>query len=152
MGLVLPVRTFVVICWLVLGAPRLSAAQDLTSQIATELKTATFHATELAQRATTFAGVQLHTHHALNCLEGPNGADFFAEAANPCSDQGSGIIPDLQTAIARHVPGAEKALQQATIAQTLAKEALASKDMNEARSLVLVSARHLQAASLVLGK
>jgi hypothetical protein len=136
----------------VLGVPLLGAGQDLVSQIQTELKTATFHASELAQRATTVAGVQLHTHHVLNCLEGPSGADFFAQAANPCSGQGGGIIPDLHTAVAHRVPGAEKALQEAIIAQTLAKQALASTELNEAQPFVLVLARHLQAASLVLGK
>jgi hypothetical protein len=146
------VNSLVGMCAAVLGAPMLAGGQDLISQIQTELKTATFHASELGQRATALAGVQLHTHHVLNCLEGPNGADFFAQAANPCSGQGNGIIPDLQAAAAHHVGGAEKALQEATISQTLAKQALASSDFNEAQPFVLVIARHLQAASLVLGK
>jgi hypothetical protein len=143
---------FVTICGAVLGAPCFGAGQDLVVQIQTELQTATFHATELAQRANTLAGVRLHTHHALNCLEGPKGADFYPQAANPCDGQGGGIIPDVQTAVAHHVPGAEGALREAAIAQTLAKQALASSELKEAQPLVLVVARHLQAASVTLGK
>jgi len=149
---ILPVGVFVTICGAVLGAQSLGAGQDLVAQIQTELQTATFHANELAQRANTLAGVRLHTHHVLDCLEGPKGADFYPQAANPCDGQGGGIIPDLQTAVSRHVPGAEAALREAEIAQTLAKEALASNEFNEAQPFVLVVARHLQAASVVLGK
>ncbi|HLW47280.1 MAG TPA: hypothetical protein VKW09_05875 [bacterium] len=149
---ILPLAAFIGTWAVVFGLPFLGAGQDRVAQIQTEIQTATFHATELAQRATTVAGVQLHTHHVLNCLEGPNGADYFAEAADPCSNQGGGIIPDLRAAAAHHVPGAENALREATIAQTLAKQALASKDLNEAQPFLLVLARHLQAASLVLGK
>jgi hypothetical protein len=141
----------VVTCALVLGMPLSGSAQTLVSQIQTELKTAMFHAGELAQKADTLGAVQLHTHHVLNCLEGPNGADFFAQAGYPCKGQGNGIIPDLQMAVAQHVPGAQDALQEAMIAQTLAKQALASKDINEAQPFVLVLSRHLQAASKDLG-
>jgi hypothetical protein len=135
----------------VLGVTLGGSGQDLVSQIRTELKTAVFHSSELAQRATTLPAVQLHTHHTLNCLEGPTGADFYPQAADPCSGQGRGIIPDLQAADMRHVPGAQEALKEAVIAQTLAKRALASKDFNEAQPFVLVVARHLQAASKDLG-
>jgi hypothetical protein len=149
---ILPVGVFVTICGAVLGAPCLGAGQDLVTQIQTELQTATFHAFELAQRANTLAGVRLHTHHVINCLEGPKGPDFYPQAANPCDGQGGGIIPDLQTAGAHHVPGAEGALREAAIALTLAKQALGSNEFNEAQPFVLVVARHLQAASITLGK
>ncbi|HLJ62014.1 MAG TPA: hypothetical protein VKZ50_19985 [bacterium] len=146
----------VLVCAVVLGMPLTGSAQNMmmgtAAQIQTELKTATFHAGELAQKANALAAVQLHTHHVLNCLEGPNGPDFFAQAGNPCQGQGNGIIPDLQAAVMHMMPGAQSALQEAMISQSLAKQALASKDINEAQPFVLVVSRHLQAASQDLGQ
>jgi len=138
-------------CAAVLGMPLVGSAQTMMAgspdQIQTQLKTAMFHAGELAQRANALAAVQLHTHHVLNCLEGPSGPDFFPQAGNPCQGQGNGIIPDLRVAMMHNVPGAQAALQEAMICENLAKQALASKDINEAQPFVLVVSRHLQAAS-----
>jgi len=143
-------------CLGVLGMPLAGSGQSMTAgsadQIQMELKTAMFHAGELAQKANALAGVQLHTHHVLNCLEGPKGADFFAQAGNPCQSQGNGIIPDLQAATMHNVAGAQAALQEAMICQNLAKQALASTNLNEAQPYVLVVSRHLQAASQDLGQ
>ena len=118
----------------------------LVSQIQAELKTATFHSGELAQKVTTLAGVQLHLHHVLNCLEGPSGADFSAQAGDPCEGQGNGIIPDLQVAAQHDLPGANAALEEAQACQALARQALSSNDLNEAQPYALVVSRHLQTA------
>jgi len=142
----------VLVCALVFGMPLAGSAQSMMSQIQTELKTATFHSGELAQRVNALAGVQLHLHHVLNCLEGTGGADFFAAAGNPCQGQGNGIIPDLKVAAMHMVPGAQAALQEAQTCQMLTIQALASKDINEAQPFALVVSRHLQAASQDLGQ
>jgi len=141
-------------CALVLGMPISGFAQammggdaTLVSQIQTELKTATFHSGELAQKVNTVAGVQLHLHHVINCIEGPSGADFFAQAGYPCQGQGNGIIPDLKVAVMHMVPGASAALQEAQICQQLALQALASKDITESQPFTLVVSRHLAAAN-----
>jgi hypothetical protein len=149
------VRTFVIVvaCALVLAMPITGSAQGMqgggatVTQIQAEIKTATFHAGELAQRATAVPVVQLHLHHVLNCLEGPKGADFYQQAGNPCQGQGNGIIPDLKAAVMHMVPGADKALQEAQTCQMLALQAIASTDINMSQPYALVVSRHLQAAS-----
>jgi hypothetical protein len=78
-----------------------------------EIATAAQHAS-LAAQANDLAGVRMHLHHALNCLEGPNGADFSKKDMNPCEHSGSGAIPDssnptttatLQSAVGHAVKG-----------------------------------------------
>ena len=63
------------------------------ADIAAELATAQTHA-GLAAKAPAIDGIHMHMHHALNCLEGPNGADFDKTNMNPCATQGNGAIPD----------------------------------------------------------
>lgn len=78
-----------------------------------EITIAAQHAS-LAAGATDVAGVHTHLHHTLNCLEGPNGADFSKADMNPCANAGSGAIPDssnptttatLQTAVSQALKG-----------------------------------------------
>jgi hypothetical protein len=88
------------------------------ADIAAELNTAQTHA-GLAAKAPNIDGVHMHMHHAINCLEGPNGADFDKTNANPCAAQGNGAIPDADAA--------QKAKLTAVVA-TL-KAGLASSDM-----------------------
>ncbi|HLN14026.1 MAG TPA: hypothetical protein VK587_12595 [bacterium] len=144
---------------LVFGAPISAFAQAphggdamLISQVQTELKTATFHSGELAQKVNALAGVQLHLHHVINCLEGPNGPDYLASVGYPCQGQGNGIIPDLKVAVMHMVPGSSAALQEAETCQMLALQAVASKDINEAQPFALVISRHLQTASQYLSQ
>jgi hypothetical protein len=90
--------------------------------VSAEITLAAQHA-DLAAGASDLAGVRMHLHHALNCIEGPAGADFSKADLNPCQNAGSGAIPDstnptttatLQTAIAEAVAGiAAKTLQTA---------------------------------------
>jgi hypothetical protein len=67
------------------------------ADIAAELATAQTHA-GLAAKAPAIDGIHMHMHHALNCLEGPNGADFDKTNMNPCAAQGNGAIPDADAA------------------------------------------------------
>ena len=148
------------LCTLVLGMPMSGYAQSphmggdamLVSQIQTELKTATFHSGELAQKVNTIAGVQLHLHHVINCLEGTNGPDYLASVGYPCQGQGNGIIPDLKVAVMHMVPGSTAALQEAQTCLMLALQSVTSKDINEAQPFALVISRHLQTASQYLSQ
>ena len=150
------VAALTVACTLALGTPLSSFAQTvgnakLVSQIQAALKTSAFHAGELAQAEHTITGVHLHLHHVNNCLEGPNGPDFFAQAGDPCQAQGDGIIPDLKLAVTRSIPGASAALQEAQVSRALTLQALASQGIDESQPFALVVSRHLQAASQDLG-
>jgi len=138
----------VMVCALALGAPRpAGAAMAGAGEIKVELRTAIFHSSELAQKATAATAVQLHLQHTINCLEGPQGMHFKAAAGNPCQGQGNGIVPDLTAAAARGVPGARAALQDANIALTLALRAQSMADVNEAQPWTKVVAEYLQKAS-----
>lgn len=78
-----------------------------------EIKIAAQHAA-LAASSTEVATVHMHLHHAINCIEGPKGADFTTKELNPCQNTGNGAIPDsdnpttnasLQTAVAHALAG-----------------------------------------------
>jgi hypothetical protein len=94
----------------------------LAADAAGEITVAAQHA-GLAAAATDLAGVRMHLHHALNCIEGPNGADFSKADMNPCQNSGNGAIADssdpttiatLQMAISEAVSGLSvKSLQTA---------------------------------------
>ena len=58
-----------------------------------EVATAHAHAL-MAQGAQSVDMVHTHLHHVINCLEGPQGTDFDARAANPCKGKGQGALPD----------------------------------------------------------
>jgi hypothetical protein len=94
---------------------------------------------------------RLHLQHVINCLEGPSGVNFQRSAPYPCEEQGSGIIPDLRSAVARGLPGARAALDDTMIAWNLANKARQTTDVNEAQPWASVIARYLQKASSDLG-
>ncbi|HSH49277.1 MAG TPA: hypothetical protein VK991_11895 [Halomonas sp.] len=71
----------------------LLTSSALAADAAEEVKTAAQHA-GFAAKAGDIAGVQMHLHHTLNCLVGPDGEGFDANEMNPCQDMGSGAIPD----------------------------------------------------------
>jgi hypothetical protein len=60
---------------------------------AQEAATAAVHA-GLAAQGTSIEQVHLHLHHTVNCLVGPKGQGFDANAGNPCQKLGNGAIPD----------------------------------------------------------
>lgn len=77
------------------GGGLLWPALSLAADVSGEIKTAAQHAA-LAATASDVAGVRMHLHHALNCLEGPKGADFTTKEINPCQNSGNGAIPDSE--------------------------------------------------------
>jgi hypothetical protein len=89
------------------------AAPVLAADAKGEITTAAQHAS-LAAQASDLAGVKMHLHHTLNCLEGPKGADYSKTDMNPCANSGNGAIPDstnptttaaLQSAVSQAVSG-----------------------------------------------
>lgn len=96
-----------------------------------QLRTAIFHATELAQRAGNPQVALLHTQHVMNCLEGPKGANFNQASGYPCQGQGTGILEDLKAAQAAGAPGADTAAKNIAIAYELAKQSLRHREMDD---------------------
>lgn len=123
---------------------------DLVGSIKTQLKTATFHAGELAQKGA-IGATKLHMQHTVNCLEGPMGPHFVQAAGYPCNGQGHGILPDLKTAAAANVAGAKAAWQDANIALTLALQTQSMTDVTQAQPWAKVVAENLSKANSDLG-
>ena len=145
----------VLLCVFVLALPQpgpAAASPDLVAGIKTQLKTAIFQSSELAAQDSSVAAIKLYLHHTINCLEGPTGMQFKVAVDYPCRGQGSGIIPDLQAAVSRGVPGAQRALEDATVAWALAVKAMGMTDVNEAQPWAQVVAKYLKMASDDLGK
>lgn len=90
------------------------------ADLASEISIAKTHA-GLAAKATAIDGVHMHLHHALNCLVGPQGADFDKSNENPCEKAGKGIQAD----------GGASAPVNAAIAAT--KTGLADTDLAKAQ-------------------
>jgi hypothetical protein len=124
---------------------------DLVGSIKTQLKTATFHAGELAQKGA-IAATQLHLQHTINCLEGPSGPDFVQAVGYPCQGQGHGILPDIKAAVHAMVPGAQAAWDDANIALNLAKQGKGMTDVTQAQPWAKVVAEYLVKASNDLGQ
>ena len=68
-------------------------ATPVLADTAAELSIAQTHA-GLAVKGADLKTVQMHLHHAVNCLVGPGGKGFDAAAGNPCGKAGAGAIPD----------------------------------------------------------
>ena len=68
-------------------------ATPVLADTAAELSIAQNHA-GMAAKAADLKMVQMHHHHAVNCLVGPGAAGFDAAAGNPCGKAGAGAIPD----------------------------------------------------------
>jgi hypothetical protein len=73
-------------CAALIGTPVLA-------DTAAELSIAQTHA-GYAAKATDIKMVQMHLHHAVNCLVGPGGKGYDPSNANPCGKAGTGAIPD----------------------------------------------------------
>jgi len=102
-----------------IGVPPASAATDVNK----EVSTAAQHA-EFASSAKDMKTTQMHLHHDVNCLVGPQGQGFDISFGNPCNGQGSGAIPDTADA-------AKKASLQQALQQTL--DGLKQSDMTAAQ-------------------
>jgi len=99
-----------------------------------EIVTAAQHA-ELAANSASLEMVHMHLHHAVNCLEGPDGADFSKADVNPCQNSGVGAIPDSKD------PGVVASLRTA-LAQAL--KGIASSDLAGAQSDAAATAQDLK--------
>lgn len=131
----------------VLFISQVAPAQSVTvKSLKDQLQTTVFHSGELAQRGTAIAGTRTHLQHVINCLEGPNGTNFVQAAGYPCQGQGRGILVDLQAGVAAGIGGSNRALRFATIAHTLALQAVRFGEVNEAQPWAAVIARQLQIA------
>lgn len=75
---------------LAFALPSTAASAGASSQLAT----AAAHAKMAAQSAG-LDGVQMHLHHVVNCLVGPDGEAFDASAGNPCKGKGNGALNDM---------------------------------------------------------
>lgn len=91
LGSILPARIASAALGTVLTLLLTSSA--FAADAAEEVKTAAQHA-GFAAEAGDITGIQMHLHHTLNCLVGPDGEGFDADEMNPCQDMGSGAIPD----------------------------------------------------------
>jgi hypothetical protein len=108
-----------------------AAAAD--ADAAKEVSTAAQHA-GLAAAAKDMKTTQMHLHHVVNCLGGPNGANFDAAAGNPCKDQGNGAIPDTTDA-AKKAP-LQQAMQQAMNGLKETDMAAAQKNATTAQGML----------------
>lgn len=68
------------------------AQQDAVA-VHKQVATARAHAM-MAANAKSLNKTHLHLHHVVNCLVGPDGADFDSSAGNPCKGMGHGAIVD----------------------------------------------------------
>ncbi|HEX4028459.1 MAG TPA: hypothetical protein VHX18_12635 [Rhizomicrobium sp.] len=111
-------------------------ATPVLADTAAELSIAQTHA-GLAAKATDLKMVQMHLHHAVNCLVGPGGAGFDPSNANPCAKAGNGAIPDSTDA-------AQKAKLQAAVAD--ASQGLSATDVATAQKAAMTTADAIGAA------
>jgi hypothetical protein len=108
--------------WLfAIGVCPASADADVNKEVSTAAQHAGFAASAKDMKTT-----QMHLHHVVNCLVGPQGEGFDASFGNPCNGQGSGAISDT-------TDSAEKASLQQALEQTL--DGLKQTDMAAAQKI-----------------
>lgn len=108
-------------CLLVAALPLAAPAADAHGAASKQIATAAAHA-GMAMGAADLAKADAHLHHVVNCLVGPSGKGFDAQAGDPCQGMGHGAIADakgdtvavdrLQVALGQ----AEHGLQEGTLA------------------------------------
>jgi hypothetical protein len=103
-------------CPLLLVLPLSVAAAAGAAMPAKEMQTAMQHA-GFAMQQDGLAGVHLHLHHTINCLVGPHGQGFDADAGNPCDGMGNGAINDAANAQVK--PMLQQALSLARTAESI---------------------------------
>jgi hypothetical protein len=128
-------RTFRLAMAGAVAAAMLSPLPALAADAAGEIATAATHA-DLASKASDLAGTQMHLHHTLNCLVGPNGQGFDPKNINPCANAGAGAIPDTADA------GKKAALEAAA---NLARSGIAATDKTTAQKDAVSTANALKA-------
>lgn len=132
-----------VVAALVLTSAALGA--DMTNAARRELDTAITHA-GLAAGYKTTAEIELHLHHAVNCIEGKSGKNYFKASGDVCEGMGNGLLADLKDAGmagAHAAPYAEIGNQVALwgIAQGMAKDVGRAQAAAQMAKLVLEKAK-----------
>jgi hypothetical protein len=127
-GLMLAASAFAVAV-VIAAAPQARADADP----AKEMATAATHA-GLAAKSTDMKMTQMHLHHVVNCLVGPDGSGFDATPGNPCKDQGTGAIPDTKDAAQKAV--LQQALDKANDGLKQTDMTAAQKDATDAQALL----------------
>jgi hypothetical protein len=113
-----------------LSAPSAAAAPG---DAAKETQTAAVHA-GYAKAANAVGMVQLHLHHALNCLVGPGGKGYDAAPGDPCKGMGNGAVNDVGDAKKKDL--LQKAVEAAVSGIAATDVAAAKKNAAEAESLL----------------
>ena len=104
--------------WLfAIGVRPASADADVNKEVSTAAQHAGFAVSSKDLKTT-----QMHLHHVVNCLVGPQGEGF--DASYPCNGQGSGAISDT-------TDSAKKASLQQALQQT--RDGLKQSDMAAAQ-------------------
>jgi hypothetical protein len=80
---------------LALALPIAAQAADADSAASKQASTATAHA-GMALGAADLKMAHTHLHHVVNCLVGPAGKGFDAQAGDPCKGTGNGAIVDAK--------------------------------------------------------
>lgn len=80
---------------LAFALPMAAQAEDSGSMVSKQVGTASAHA-GMALGATDLKMAHTHLHHVINCLVGPSGEAFDADAGNPCKGQGQGALVDAK--------------------------------------------------------
>jgi hypothetical protein len=80
---------------LAMAVPAGALAADTGAAVSKQVATASAHA-GMALGAADLKMAQTHLHHVVNCLAGPSGAGFAAQAGNPCKGMGQGAIVDAK--------------------------------------------------------
>lgn len=70
-------------------------AADANSAVSRQVATAAAHA-GMALGAIDLTTAHTHLHHVVNCLVGPAGRGFDAQAEDPCKGMGDGAIVDAK--------------------------------------------------------
>ena len=72
-----------------------AASPVSAADVAKEIATAETHA-GYAAAAADLKMAQAHLHHVVNCMVGPKGRGYDETQANPCKDQGGGVMADYK--------------------------------------------------------
>ncbi len=95
------------------GAPATDAtpASGMGMDVSKEISTALDHA-NMAVAGQDAKTVHMHLQHVVNCLVGPQGPEYDANAEDPCKGMGNGAMNDVDSKSAQHKK-LDKALTEA---------------------------------------
>lgn len=88
MNMKLPLLSLLAACAVFTLSPAFASTQG-NHEIATAIKHAGY-----AAKSTNLKHVDLHLHHVVNCLVGPQGGGFDKMAGDPCKGMGMGALAD----------------------------------------------------------